>query len=119
MEVLRQHSHGSEELLKAEVIAAERAEAETWVKAYQQFEDDLIRAGKDPELEANLVAFYETHGKAVTPVQAEWSDWLPRDRAARSMLFIGVFLVASFLSIVLWIWLWLRRRRKQRRARFI
>jgi hypothetical protein len=34
------------------------------VKAYQQYEDDLLRAGQEPQAEADYAAFYATHGTA-------------------------------------------------------
>jgi hypothetical protein len=45
-----------------ELIKRERAEGDRWVKAYQDFEDDLIRSGKDPDDAVNLAPFYAQYG---------------------------------------------------------
>jgi tetratricopeptide (TPR) repeat protein len=59
------------------VIAAERAAAEGWVAEYQQFEDDLVRSGKDTDDENNYAPFYAAHGRTLsTP------DSFPGDFAA-------------------------------------
>jgi hypothetical protein len=49
------------------VIAKEQADAEAWVKAYQQYEDDLLRAGQEPQAEADYATFYAKYGTASPP----------------------------------------------------
>src|SRR5687767_15734765 len=63
-----------------QLIRRERAEADAWVAAYQQFEDDLIRAGKDPSDEAPYEPFYAQHGRASRAEPAALDDLLPRAR---------------------------------------
>lgn len=48
--------------IRPKAIARERAEAAAWVKAYQDYDDDLIRSGKDVDDEANYADFYKRHG---------------------------------------------------------
>jgi hypothetical protein len=102
--------------LKPEVIAAERADAEAWVKAYQDYEDGLLRAGKDVRDEANFAAFYSQHGRPVRPVAFAASDLFPRDRGLRALLVLGVgaLVVALIVSIAV---LLLRRGARRRRDR--
>ena len=50
-------------------VAAERAAAERWVADYQRFEDELIRAGRDTDDEANYAAFYATHSRSLPAVR--------------------------------------------------
>ena len=45
-----------------EVIAAERSDGAAWVAAYQKYEDDLLRAGRDTSDTAQFAAFYSKHG---------------------------------------------------------
>jgi tetratricopeptide (TPR) repeat protein len=47
-----------------DVIANERNDAAKWVAAYQAYEDELVRAGRDTDDEANYAAFYKQHGSA-------------------------------------------------------
>lgn len=55
-----EHAHN----FAPEVIAKERADAEAWVKAYQDYEDQLLRDGKDVTDERSYAAFYRRHGQA-------------------------------------------------------
>lgn len=99
--------------LTDEAIAAERASADAWVRAYQQYEDDLIRAGKDPDDEANLAGFYAANGKAVAPVTFDFvEDVLPRERTARGVVVIAAVLgtLAALVVALLVRWWWRRRR---------
>jgi tetratricopeptide (TPR) repeat protein len=43
------------------LIARERADGAAWLKAYQAYEDALVRAGKDTDDESNYAAFYADH----------------------------------------------------------
>jgi tetratricopeptide (TPR) repeat protein len=56
------------EQLSEGLIAQEQAAAEAWVKAYQRYEDDLIRAGREPKTEADYAPFYAQYGSARPPV---------------------------------------------------
>ena len=47
------------------VIAQERSDAADWVKAYQQYEDALVRDGKDDTVEAAYAPFYAEHGRTL------------------------------------------------------
>jgi tetratricopeptide (TPR) repeat protein len=99
-----------------EKIAAERAAADAWVAAYQKYEDDLIRAGKNPDDEANLAGFYAASGKAVVPEPATPADWLPRNPAAQvALVVVAVLGSAAALLIALAVRFWRRRRRRRSR----
>jgi hypothetical protein len=98
----------------AETIAAERAAAEKWVKAYQQYEDDLLRAGKDVNDEANYAAFYRKHGQAREALGFSPEDLLPRNPLQKAVLLITSAAVAVILLLAL---LARRRGRKHRAAR--
>jgi tetratricopeptide (TPR) repeat protein len=50
--------------LSDDVVAKEQADAEAWVKAYQQYEDDLVRGGHEPRAEADYAPFYAKYGSA-------------------------------------------------------
>lgn len=79
-------------------IKAERADADAWVAAFQTYEDDLLRAGKDVNDETNYAAFYAAHGKA----QQELG---PEDRPHRWGIYIlaGVilFLVIAIPVVII------------------
>lgn len=67
-EVLSQQIEGEEDLeLHVAEFAKERVAGQAWAQAYMDFADQLIRDGKDPDLEANYAPFYEKHGVAVVP----------------------------------------------------
>jgi len=112
MRVLKKQSPESQEFA-AERIAAERAAADAWVTAYQQYEDDLIRVGKDPEDESNLADFYAKHGQAVMPLGFELGDHLPRQPFVRTLLLLAVVLVALLLILCVWLVRSYRRRRSR------
>lgn len=95
-----------------EKIAAERAAAEAWVAAYQQYEDDLIRAGKDPDDEASYAAFYKAHGRAVEPPGFSPGDVFTRDPARQTrIVVVAVVTIMSMATVLLVV-----RFRRQRRA---
>ena len=111
METVRGHVQ-DRDAFAPEAIAAERAAADAWVAAYQTYEDDLIRAGKNPDDEANLAGFYAARGKAVVPDATTLADWLPRDPAARVAVIVAAVLgTAAALLVALVVRFWRRRRR--------
>lgn len=88
-----------------DVIAHERADADAWVKAYQQFEDDLIRAGRDPSDESLLAPFYAKNGSAreslAAPAVAERVKKIQRSPVAMVIVFFGIAIgIAVVLPIV-------------------
>lgn len=95
----------SQRAFDADVIANERAAADRWVKDYQQFEDDLVRSGKDADDEANLAPFYRSHGRALAASDWFVSDYQPHD----SPQWIATFAVIPLC--VMWLFSWRRRRR--------
>jgi tetratricopeptide (TPR) repeat protein len=106
-----------EEALRPETIAAERAAADKWVKAYQDYEDNLLRTGKDVNDEASYAVFYKEHGQAREALGFAAQDLLPRDPTARAALVIMAVVVAAILFLAL-VLAKLRRRRRQRTGRF-
>ena len=52
------------------VIAKERADADAWVRAFQDYEDNLVRSGKDPEATGAYDDFYRRHGHAAVAAAA-------------------------------------------------
>lgn len=52
-------------------IAAEISEAKSWVAAYQQFEDDLVRRGVDTDDSKNYEPFYSKHPRTYVEPAAE------------------------------------------------
>ncbi len=94
-----------------QLIRRERAEADAWVAAYQQFEDDLIRAGKDPTDESLYEPFYAGHGRANRAEPASLGDLIPRYHEYRAVL------TAIGAGLVVLAMMWLRRRLFARQAR--
>lgn len=98
------HDHNEVNLV---TIAAERREAEAWVKAYQDYEDALLREGKDVSDEASYEPFYRAHGRAVTdPGPPGWTIW-------KRILVPGGIVGIALLLLTLTV----RRRARARRTR--
>ena len=84
-------------------IAREQADAESWVKAYQDFEDDLVRRGIDTNDTKNYQAFYSKFGAAV-PVLTLWdntANWLEHNEVVMiaPLIVVGSLTIASLLVI--------------------
>jgi tetratricopeptide (TPR) repeat protein len=62
--------------IQPEAIAADRANAEAWVSAYQNYEDQLLREGKDVDDEANYARFYREFGPAMLPQPFRAADYV-------------------------------------------
>lgn len=93
------------------LIAAERAAADRWVADYQQFEDDLIRAGRDTDDEANYAPFYATHRRTLSTPDLFLRDvW---DRDGQTALLVAGVAVAVLAAVGLE----LRRNHVARRRR--
>lgn len=68
-EVLAQQIENEETLeFQQNEFVKERAAGQAWAQAYMDFSDQLIRDGKDPDLESNYEPFYAKHGVAVVPM---------------------------------------------------
>jgi tetratricopeptide (TPR) repeat protein len=93
-------------------IAAERAAAEAWVKAYQQFEDDLVRAGAPPQSEADYAPFYRAHGTARPAVSAADAT----GNVLRKLLRAGAAALIGLLVLLALLKLWVVLRRRTRRT---
>jgi tetratricopeptide (TPR) repeat protein len=108
--------------LSDEVIARERAEAAAWVQAFQQYEDGLIRDGKDVDDEASYAAFYEQHGSAVAsaaslaPGVVERVLGNGRQRQNRGVVTLVAVVLLTPVVLVLGFALWWRRRSRRRAA---
>jgi hypothetical protein len=106
---MREHIYHAEEI-SDETIAKERADAEAWVKAYQQFEDDLVRRGVDTEVPKNYESFYAQLGPPIAiPTLAEnLSDW---SRRHFTEIVVACVVAVPLLAILL-----IRRIRNRKRA---
>ena len=77
----------------ASTIRAQHANAEAWVKAYQNFEDDLVWRGVDTDDPKNYGTFYARSRSPVpkSTVSERTTDWL---RHHNSELTIGAVVLA-------------------------
>ena len=91
-----------------DVIADERAAAEKWVREYQDFEDALIRAGKDTNDDANYAAFYSTHSREL-PHRTFIHDYYPAENEHTRLALI----VAAGASVPALYIAWKIRRRRR------
>jgi hypothetical protein len=89
-------------------IAAERAAAEVWVAAYQRFEDELVRTGKDLTDEASYASFYAAHGPAVRNPRFDATDDVRFIRLMRIIAFAGGGGVAALVVLAAARRYWLR-----------
>ena len=113
--------HEEEDQWDMNLLKRERAEGDTWVKQYQDFEDGLIREGKDPDNTENMKPFYTKFGPATLISRAI-------DTRSKFEQFIGmrinswqfkanialgvIFLVIGLLGLLSVRWIRKRRRRK-------
>ena len=79
---------------------------------YQQFEDDLIRAGTDTDDAANYASFYAAHSRTLATADYFWSDFwrLHQYQLLEGGVCYGFPAVAAGLVILRW-------RRHRRRIR--
>ena len=66
-----------QEAFEPSVINQERAAAARWVADYQAFENNLIRAGKSTDDEANYAPFYATHPRSLATKDFFVADIIP------------------------------------------
>jgi hypothetical protein len=102
--------------LSESLIARERAEAEAWVSAYQNFEDGFLRAKGTEPGEADYASFYREHGgPRATPSRFE----VAKDRVdafiAQNTTFF--WLCAALVVAVVAAAIHSRRRRRGRYTR--
>jgi tetratricopeptide (TPR) repeat protein len=83
------------------VIAAERADAAQWVTAYQQFEDGLVRSGKNTEDENNYAPFYAAHGRELKTNDVFPGDYANRSIVERMPILTAIVVVLIALSCIL------------------
>ena len=83
------------------VIAAERADAAQWVTDYQQFEDDLVRSGKDTQNESNYASFYATHGRTLKTNDVFPGDYMNQSIMQRAPVATVVVITAIAFGAVL------------------
>jgi tetratricopeptide (TPR) repeat protein len=87
------------------LIAKERADADAWVAAYQSFEDELIRAGKDPVDESLFAPFYAAHGTAresITATVTETARGASRRIAGSGAMMVVVIVLVLLLIILVY-----------------
>ena len=99
MKSIREVVHDSSGI-SPETIAGERAAADVWVKAFQDYEDGLLRAGKDVNDESVYAAFYAGHGKAQQPEALALIDLLPKDYFARQLTIVILAVVGGLLALI-------------------
>jgi Tfp pilus assembly protein PilF len=95
-------------------IARERADGAAWLKAYQDYEDALLRSGKNTDVEANYAEFYAKHPRIDSSYH--WSDfrsWVSRQFYDTSKLWLWGLL---FVSVLLVGWKVRSDLKKKRRA---
>jgi tetratricopeptide (TPR) repeat protein len=81
-----------------DLIESERAGGEQWAKDYMDFADNLIRAGKDPDLEANYAEFYRKMGPSTQPMDFQLSDYV-RPRWRENLAWTAAAAGAIFLVL--------------------
>lgn len=90
--------------LKADFAAARR-DADAWVAAYQQHEQSLLAAGRDPENVGNYAAFYAAYGSPREPLGRDWP------KLTRERLIVLVIAVPLSAYVIIRVILSLRKRR--------
>lgn len=105
-----------------DLISRERAEADAWVKAYQDFEDGLIRAGKDADDAGNLQPFYAKYGTRELSVPAQtlserMTDAVGFGPKSLEMHVIEAVAIPVLLLIALFVFLVVRYRKRATRRR--
>jgi tetratricopeptide (TPR) repeat protein len=103
-----------EEPTRAELrnsLDAAIAEADAWVGAFQAWQAQILRDGRDPTSEANLAGFYAEHGDAGPRLGFAWEDHLPRQPAARTGLIVLAVVAVVFVLGLFLLVRWLRRHR--------
>lgn len=84
-------------------IDRERAEGEAWTAAYQAFEDDLVRAGRDTQDLMNYAPFYDRHGSPrdkPSGLTAAWSKSTQGGAKSLATIAIAAVLVVFLVSKV-------------------
>jgi tetratricopeptide (TPR) repeat protein len=100
------------EELSEGLIAKEQAAAEAWVKAYQQYEDDLIRAGREPTTEGDYAPFYARYGSARPPLSSrDAMGDVMRKFLRTGPLAVGLCALLVLLGTIKIGWVLTRRRR--------
>jgi tetratricopeptide (TPR) repeat protein len=82
-------------------IARERADAAAWVKAYQDYEDALVRAGRNTDDDASYAAFYKKHPRVDDSFH--WTDlrsWWSRKMYGQTTEKYVVLVVAVLAVVV-------------------
>ena len=99
-----------------DVIAAERKDGAAWLAAYQAYEDDLLRAGRDTANPAQFAAFYKKHGDP-RDKPAIASLWLATTLGAiRRNRLITLLIAAGVLAVIVYLAQHWKRRQPHRAA---
>jgi tetratricopeptide (TPR) repeat protein len=102
--------------IQPEAIAAERVDADAWVSAYQNYEDQLLRDGRDVDDDGNYAEFYRKFGRAELPQPFSVADYT-NPKNYDMMLLVGVIsLFVVPVSIFAATKLGVRRRHKAKPA---
>ena len=87
-------------LIQPEAIAADRANADAWVSAYQTYENQLLRDGKDVDGEANYAEFYRKFGPAKLPEPFRAADYMNPKHS--DVILLGSLIVLCLLPVSIW-----------------
>jgi tetratricopeptide (TPR) repeat protein len=107
--------HEDQSKFADDVIAAEQKDGSAWLAAYQAYEDDLLRTGRDVADTAQFAAFYKQHGdpRAKPSNRAVWIasaiSTLRRNPMTNFLIVAGIALVIACIARF-------RRDRRKRRA---
>jgi tetratricopeptide (TPR) repeat protein len=104
---------------ESSAFASERAEAQSWARAYQDYADGLIRDGNNAEDESLYAAFYRQHGPAtrvLTPTLNERLDVILPKEPAKRLAAIGITVVGLLIGLAVVASLRLQRRARAARV---
>ena len=91
---------------------ADKADAATWVAAFQAFEDDLARRGADVSDDSLYAEFYAAHGDPRDPPPPAAADLLPRGPGLRRLALVLAFVVPAVVVLAALRRLLTRRHRR-------
>jgi hypothetical protein len=81
------------------------------VADYQQFEDDLVRAGKDTQDESNYAPFYASHGRSLKTNDVFFGDYTSKSLLQQFPIVTPIVIVVISTTSVLAVSFGLRRLR--------
>ena len=107
--------HEDQSGFRDDVIAAEQKDGVAWLAAYQAYEDDLLRAGRNTADPAQFAAFYKQHGDP-RAVPAKPALWLATTLSLLRRNLLIDFLILAGVALVIATFRQIRNDRRKRRA---